>query len=179
MAAGKPSWEGSGRSYAHGRPNNQAIGATVDFVTSRPVRQALNGRSGRVSVCSLSLSLGGCGRGVCGAPSRYNDVLILGRVAVERAPSGSTYGDLVRKALLDARIGVAAGLLNNRGGLRAGPVDVNHVVPGEHDFHDPVIGCRVDPALRPPCRESGAWRSSPAPDFRLGHASREHSQGLE
>src|SRR3989442_8818508 len=103
MAAGKPSWEGSGRSSAHGRPTKQAIGATEDFVTSRPVPQALNGRSGRVSACSLSLSLG--------------DALILGGLAVEGAPSGSTYGDRVRKALLDARIGVAAGLLDNHGGL--------------------------------------------------------------
>src|SRR3989442_2826991 len=152
MAAGNPSWEGSGSRYAHGRPTKQAIGATVDFVTSRPVRPALNGRSGRVSVCSLSLSLGGCGRGVCGAPSRYNDALILGGLAVEGASSGSTYGDRVRKALLDARIGVAAGLLNNRGGVRAGPVDVNHHGSGEHDFHEPGIRCRADPSLRSPVR---------------------------
>src|SRR2546428_5713470 len=136
MAAGKPSWEGSGRSSAHGRPTNQAIGATVDFVTSRPVRQALNGRSGRVSVCSLSLSLGGCGRGVCGAPSRYNDALILGGLAVEGAPSGSTYGDRVRKALLDARIGVAAGLLNNRGGVRTGTRGVKYAARGENESPD-------------------------------------------
>src|SRR5437773_2188158 len=63
-------------------------------------------------------------------------------------------GDRARNALLDERLASQQGVCIIAEGLRAGPVDLNHVVPGEDNFHDPVVGRGVDPALRPPVLEA-------------------------
>src|SRR5260370_13369644 len=51
----------------------------------------------------------------------FRAIVCLFTVCVfEGAPSESTAGDRARNALLDARIGVATGRMNNRGGLTSG-----------------------------------------------------------
>ncbi len=59
--------------------------------------------------------------GSSGPERTFRAIVCLFTVCVfEGAPIESTAGDRARNALLDARIGVTAGRLNNRGGLTNG-----------------------------------------------------------